>query len=67
MYPNLLAEMARAGVRQKDLLPMIGRTSEAGLTRKMNRRGGFTLDEAFKIKSGVAPGVPLEILFKWED
>ena len=67
MYPNLLAEMARAGVRQKMLLPIIGRTSEAGLSRKMNEPGGFTLEEAFKIKSAVAPGVPLEVLFKWED
>ena len=65
MYRNLLAEMARSGVKQKDLASP-AKCNLSTLSRKMNT-GSFTLDEALAIKEAVAPGVPLEVLFKWED
>lgn len=64
MYPNLLGEMARRKVRQRDIATLIGR-KEQTITRKM-KMGSFTVGEALKIKAFLGTTEPLEVLFTWE-
>lgn len=65
MYPNLLAELARHKIRQKDLASPAG-CNVSSLSRKMNT-GTFTLNEAKAIRDMIDESLPLDVLFKWED
>ena len=63
MYPNLRAEIARRGLTQRELAPMLGIRAEA-LSLKINGKSAFSLKEAAEIKKVLAVDVPIEILFK---
>jgi antitoxin component HigA of HigAB toxin-antitoxin module len=63
MYPNLRAEMARYGVRTKDLAETLGISMKSVNNRMADRHTGFTLREAFKIKDTFFPGILIEDLF----
>jgi len=62
MYPNLRAEMARYGVRPKDITKALD-LSPKSVSNKMSCRTGFTLDEAIKIRDTFFPGMGMDDLF----
>ncbi|MEK3722263.1 MULTISPECIES: XRE family transcriptional regulator [Paenibacillus] len=63
MYPNLDAEMARRGIKRKDLACLF-KNRTATVSDKLNGKYPFLLDEAFRIKETYFPDMPLDYLFK---
>ena len=63
VYPNLKAEMARFGIRTKDLAVFIG-CSPHSLTNKINGKTDFTLSESEKIHAHYFPNVKKDYLFE---
>lgn len=62
MLRNLKAEMAREGVRPKDLAELL-EVRVATIYDKLNGHYDFTLNEALKIKNHFFPQHSLEYLF----
>lgn len=63
MYPNLDAEMARKGLRRKDLAWMF-KDRIATVSDKLNGKSPILIDEAFKIKETYFPDLSLDYLFE---
>lgn len=62
MYPNLDAEMARKGIKRKDLAGLFsGRIPT--VSDKLNGKYPLSLDEAEKIRSEYFPDLTLDYLF----
>ena len=61
-HPNLRAEMSRIGIRQKDIAKLLG-VSELTVSKKMNGKSSFTIDEAFLIQKTFFPNLSLDYLF----
>lgn len=61
-HPNLRAEMARIGIKQKDVAKLLG-VSELTVSKKMNGKSSFTIDEAFLIKETFFPNFTVDYLF----
>lgn len=61
-YPNLVAEMARKQIKQKDIAECIGK-EEQTISKKMKGLNAFTLDEARKISDLLKTDMPIEELF----
>lgn len=66
MYRNLEAEMAREGIKRKDLAEALG-VRYATVIDKLKGRYSFTLDEAFIIRNKFFPHLNFEYLFERED
>lgn len=64
-YPNLLGEMAKKKVKQKDLAVVIGK-EEQTVSKKMNGSAIFTLEEAKKISDYLNTDLSIEDLFRQE-
>ena len=62
MYPNLKAEMARYGIKTKDMAEIMGITGKS-VSNKINHKTGLTLDEAIKIRDTFFPKIRLDDLF----
>ncbi len=63
MYPNLDAEMARKGLKRKDLAQLFkGRVPT--VSEKLNGKYPLLLDEAVRIRETFFPEHSLEYLFK---
>lgn len=65
MLRNLMAEMTRAGLKNKDLAATIGK-SEKSISNKIGNRTEFTREEMVLIKKKHFPGCSLEYLFSQE-
>lgn len=63
MYPNLSAELARKGLKQKDIVAVLN-TRPATVSNKLNGKSPLLIDEAFKIKNQLFPDLSLDYLFK---
>lgn len=63
MYPNLDAEMARKGLKRKDLAWMF-KDRVATVSDKLNGKSPILIDEAIKIQQTYFPSLSLEYLFK---
>lgn len=63
MYSNLDAEMARKGLRRKDLAWMF-KDRTATVSDKLNGKYPILIDEAFKIKETYFPELSVDYLFK---
>lgn len=61
-YPNLLAEMAKKKVKQKDIASVIGK-EEQTVSKKMNGSATFTLEEAKKICEYLETDMSINDLF----
>lgn len=61
---NLSAEMARFGVSNAMLQSAIGCSSMKTVINKLNESTEFTIDEAFRIRDELFPGLRLEYLFQ---
>ena len=59
---NLIAEMARSGVRTNDIQSVLN-VSERTAQYKVSGKSQFTVDEAFKVRDTFFPGLRLEYLF----
>lgn len=62
-YPNLDAEMARRGLKRKDLA-WIFNNRVATVSDKLNGKSPLLLDEAVKIKKTYFPELSLDYLFE---
>ncbi|WP_339161718.1 hypothetical protein [Siminovitchia sp. FSL W7-1587] len=63
MYPNLDAEMARKGIKRKDLAQLFkGRVPT--VSEKLNGKYPLLLDEAVRIRETFFPEYSLEYLFE---
>lgn len=65
MYPNLDAEMARKGLKRKDLAWMF-KDRTATVSDKLNGKSPILIDEAFRIKETYFPDLSLDYLFEKE-
>jgi len=61
-YPNLRAEMSRIGIKQADIAELLG-IREVTVSKKMNGKSTFNIDEAFLIKKTFFPNLSLDYLF----
>ena len=66
MYPEVLAEMARKGITQKQLADVTG-ISESSLSLKLSGKVKLTFGDALKIKKALNSQLSLEVLFKKEN
>jgi hypothetical protein len=62
MYPNLRAEMARYGVKSRDLAKAL-KVSQKSVNNKMSCATDFRLDEAVSIRNIFFPELKLDYLF----
>jgi hypothetical protein len=62
MYPNLDAELARSGLKRKDLAWLF-KNRVATVSDKLNGRYPILIDEAFRIKETYFPDLSLDYLF----
>ena len=62
MFPNLMAEMARKGITQKDISTCI-KKDKSTLSDKMNGKREFKISEIKKIKDTFFPDLTLDYLF----
>lgn len=74
MYPNVIAEIKRAGLLNSEVAEAIGVTGST-FSQKLNGRYAFTFGEAVKVKEVIAQAkrakgitinidLPLEVLFE---
>ena len=63
---NLLAEMARSGIRVQDIQNLLGCTDRT-VRNKMDGKTKFSVNEALKIRNALFPGLRVEYLFADED
>lgn len=61
-YPNLRAEMSRNGVKQTDIAKLLG-VREVTVSKKMNGKSAFDINEAFLIKETFFPDLTIDYLF----
>lgn len=66
MYPNVRAEIARAGITLTDLGQRIG-MARTTIYDKASGRSEFSLDEALAIKEALGVDMTLEELFRRND
>lgn len=66
MNRNLLAEMARRGVKPQDIQRVIGKTRDT-VRNKMHGKGDFTVTEAFAIQKNLFPDLDVGYLFSGSD
>ena len=59
---NLLAEMSRYGVKNKDLSTLLSVT-ERTITNKLSGETEFTVQEALSIRDAFFPGLRISYLF----
>ncbi|AZS17414.1 XRE family transcriptional regulator [Paenibacillus lutimineralis] len=63
MYPNLVVEMGRKGLKRKDLAWMF-KNRPATVSDKLNGKSPILIDEAMRIKDYYFPEFPLDYLFR---
>lgn len=61
-YPNLVAEMARAKIKIKDLMVVTGKSRPA-VSNNLNGRGCFSVDESLAIRNAYFPKLSMDYLF----
>ena len=59
---NLIAEMARNGIRTNDIQAVLN-VSERTAQYKVSGKSQFTVDEAFKVRDALFPTLRIEYLF----
>ena len=61
-YPNLTAEIAKRGIRPRDMAAMLDMSSRT-LSNKMKGKTAFTWPEACKLKNKLFPDCEYEYIF----
>lgn len=62
-YPNLLAEMARSGITQKDIGEVIKKKPTRVSELINGKSGGFSIKQAFSIRASLFPDHSVDYLF----
>lgn len=62
MYPNLSAELARKGLKQKDIVSIL-KVRPATVSHKLQGKSPLMIDEAIKIQKSLFPDMSLDYLF----
>lgn len=65
IYPNLIAEMARAGLTAEQLAQGIN-INPSTMSAKLNNEGRMKLKEAAEIRRIFFPGMEIDYLFRTE-
>lgn len=65
MYPNLVAETAKAGIKNRTIAHETG-VHENTISNLMNGKTKASVELAFSIKSKFFPTLPLEYLFEYQ-
>ncbi len=65
-YPNLIAEMKRYGITQRDLARVVDRRPETVSKWMNNATGDFTIGDAVRISRELFGGVSVDYLFSAE-
>lgn len=65
MFPNLDAELAKKGIKRKDLA-WVFKGRVATVSEKLNGKTPILIDEAFKIQEAHFPEMEVGYLFKRE-
>ncbi len=65
VYPELAAEIAKRGIRKKDIAKCV-EISDRALSNKLQGRSAFTWNEVNKICDTFFPGAEMATLFKRE-
>ena len=63
VYPNLVGEIAKRGIRRKDIASVLG-ISERALYTKLSGRVSFTWDEVVSMTERFFPGMNQMELFR---
>ena len=66
LYPVLAGEIAKRGIKKKDIAKSIGICDRA-MSNKFSGRVPFTMPEAKTIKREYFPDIPLNVLFAEAD
>lgn len=66
VYQELIVEMVRKGVSQKELAQLIG-MSESALSLRLSGKVNLLFSEAVKIKKALNSQLHLEVLFEKKD
>ena len=61
-FNNLLLEMTKHGITQKDIAVLIGKTQKT-VSQKLNGKIDFYMDEIIKIRNLLDPELSIEYLF----
>lgn len=61
-FNNLLLEMTKHGITQKDIAVLIGKTQKT-VSQKLNGKIDFYMDEIIKIRNLLNPDLSIEYLF----
>lgn len=61
-FKNLLTEMFKHGITQKDIAVLIGKTQKT-VSQKLNGKIDFYMDEIIKIRNLLNPELSIEYLF----
>lgn len=61
-FNNLLLEMTKHGITQKDIAVLIGKTQKT-VSQKLNGKIDFYMDEIIKIRNLLNPELSIEYLF----
>ena len=64
-YPNLRAEMARENIAITDLMRVTGK-SRSGVSKNLNGKGCFSVDESLAIRDDLFPDLSIDYLFSNE-
>jgi hypothetical protein len=62
MFPSLKAEMARYGIKTKDIIQLLG-ISDKTAQHKLSGKSHFTSVEMKKIRDRFFPGMTIDYLF----
>lgn len=65
MYPNLIAETAKKGLKNKTIARTIG-VHENTVSNLLTGKSKASIETAFAIKSNFFPNLDLEYLFKYK-
>lgn len=61
-YPNLVAEMRRTGLTNRDLAEVTEKSKDT-ITNWLNGKGDFPIGKAFAIQEKFFPDLPISYLF----
>lgn len=63
LYPNLNAEMARYGIKRKDIADRIYNGRVATVSERLNGKFPMDIDEAVSIRDEFFPNLTIDYLF----
>lgn len=63
IFPNLRAEMARYGIKQKDIAEKLYNGAESRVSERLNGKYQMDIDECIALRDKFFPGMTIDYLF----